>query len=152
VAPSRLHVKVDDGSDEVNVTVVLVASTVPLGAAVIDVSGGALSTITCTAGDVPTLPAGSLAWTVIVAGPSANCCVYHSASCGAYGSYPTVWPLTRNSTCRTDVSSLAVAVIEVSPRRIAPSPGDVTATVGAVVSTVACDELILTTKASSHLP
>ena len=102
--------------------------------AVIEMVGGALSTLTVTGADSVALPAASVAWAVSTCAPD-NPVVFQDAEYGKVVSgAPSATPLTRNCTPVTPVSSLAVARIETLPRTQLPATGAVTPTVGAVVS------------------
>src|SRR5207248_4634919 len=89
----------------------------------IDAVGAVLSTSSETAADVATLPAVSTARAVTVAVPSDTVVESQFTTYGALLAVPTVWPLTRKSTCATPYGELAAADNATVPLTAAPFPG-----------------------------
>src|SRR5689334_6784983 len=100
-------------------------------------AGVALLTVTCTAGDVVTFPAPSVARTAIVWRPLGVVAVFQLAEYGAVASVATTLPSMRNCTDVTPLpgeGSELSAVIVTVPETVPPS-GLVTVAVGGVLST-----------------
>src|SRR5688572_8613243 len=121
-----------------------------------EISGGGLLTWTETGADTVELPAPSRAVAVTVCVPDATPRVLQETVYGErVASVPTAAPSTRNCTPATPTSSLAVAASVTVPLRDAPDAGDVTATVGAVLSpapTSRCPGTFTTNASSRPVP
>jgi hypothetical protein len=97
--------------------------------------GGALDTVTVTGAEVLELPAASRAIAVMVCEPLAAPVVFQETEYGALvSSAPKLMPSILNCTPTTPTLSEALAVKLVVPETVAPAAGDVTLTVGGVVS------------------
>src|SRR5882724_1128295 len=108
----------------------------------------AFDTVTVTADDVVRLPAASRAIAVSVCEPFPTVAVFHDTEYGVdVSSDPRFDPSTRNCTPATPTLSDAVALTVVVPDTVAPFPGELMLTLGAVVSafdtvTVTADEVL----------
>src|SRR6266853_1200398 len=97
--------------------------------------GGALDTVTVTGAEVVRLPAASRATAVMVCEPLLAVAVFQEIEYGALvSSAPKLAPSILNCTPATPTLSEALAVTLVAPETVAPEAGDVTLTVGGVVS------------------
>src|SRR6266853_2085438 len=97
--------------------------------------GGPLDTGTVTGAEVERLPAASRAIAVRVCEPLLAADVFQEIEYGALvSSAPRLAPSILNCTPTTPTLSEALAVTLVVPEMVAPEPGDVTLTVGGVVS------------------
>src|SRR5438876_1551183 len=100
-----------------------------------DSTGGALSTVTLTAAEVAALPAASLATAVKLWLPFALKAVFQETEYGAtVSSTPRIAPSSLNCTPTTPTLSVALAATVTVPATVAPGLGEVTLTVGGVVS------------------
>ena len=111
-----------------------VRGTVPVGPAVIIVSGAVLSTVTVLSADVVALFDGSTARAEMLTTPSAVEAEFQLILYGEVVSVPTIEPLTRKLTEATTTLSLAVADKAMVPLTLAPLAGAESVTVGGVVS------------------
>src|SRR5262245_16189698 len=93
-----------------------------------------LSTVTCTDGELPWLPAASEARATSVWLPSPESAVFPRIWYGAVASLPTTLPSTSRSTFATPTLSAAVMETGTLPLTVAPPAGEVMLAVGAVAS------------------
>ena len=99
--------------------------------------GAVLDTVTATLADVLVFPAASRATAVSVWPPAAAVVVSHDVAYGeAVSSAPRFEPSSLNWTPATPTLSLAVAVTETTPERVAPAAGEAIVTEGCVPSRV----------------
>src|SRR5437867_1504738 len=98
------------------------------------VGNGPLATVTRTGAEIALLPASSRARAVSVCVPSGTVRVSHVASYGVAMSSPITTPSTKNCTAATPTASAALAFTVIVPDTVSPSLGDMSATVGGVVS------------------
>src|SRR5215217_8534765 len=96
--------------------------------------GVTVATVTLIVGDVPHLPAASAALAKIVCRPLATVVELQLACHGAAPSHATSTPSTYHFACVTPTASEASAASVTVPETVAPAAGDVTQTVGGVVS------------------
>ena len=109
----------------------------PLGEVTVTAGGvvSVLETVTVTPAEVVVFPAASRACAVTVCDPLAAVEVFQAISYGAVvSSAPTCAPSTKSFTPITPMLSDALAVTVIVAETVAPPAGDVTLTVGAVVS------------------
>ena len=130
---SSLQAK-EDTSVAVKLKLADVEVTVPVGPAVIVVSGGVLSTVTVLIVDVVALFDGSTARAEMLTVPSAIEAEFQLMLYSEVVSVPTTDPLTRKLTEATTTLSLAVADMVIVPLTFAPLDGAVRVTVGGAVS------------------
>ena len=83
----------------------------------------------------PTLPAASLACTVMVWMPAATEPVFHEQANAVDEQMEFSAPSTRSCTCVTPTLSVALPVICTVPETVAPAAGEAMDTLGGVVST-----------------
>src|SRR2546422_7272739 len=101
----------------------------------LEITGGALSTITLTAAEVAVLPAASRATAVKVCTPLGTCVESQEIANGALvTSAPRLAPSSLNCTPTTPTLSVALAETVIVPATVAPAAGAVSETVGGVVS------------------
>src|SRR5262245_36657295 len=94
-----------------------------------------LATVIETGAEVATLPAASRATAVIVCGPLLEVAVFQATEYGAVVSgAPPLMPSSWNCTLATPTLSEALAATVIVPETVDPGAGDVTLTVGRVVS------------------
>src|SRR4029453_15590005 len=109
----------------------------PEGGEVTLTVGAPFSTFTATLADVVKLPAVSRATAVIVCEPLLPVVVSPAAEHGAVTSpAPRAGPSTRNCTPAAATLSVALAVTVIAPITRDPAAGEVTETVGELLSTV----------------
>ena len=113
-----------------------VEATVPVGPDVIVVLGAVLSTAALVFAVRVVLFDGSTARAAMVTAPSAMEAEFQITLYGDVVSVPTTAPLTRKLTEETATLSLAVAERVTFPFTLAPFVGDVSVTVGGVVSRI----------------
>src|SRR5437870_2928816 len=104
-------------------------------ALILEITGGALSTVTLTAAVVAVLPAASRATAVKLWEPLATRVVFQEIAYGAaVTSAPRLTPSSLNCTPTTPTLSVALAETVTVPATVAPAAGAVIDTVGGVVS------------------
>src|SRR5205807_1944632 len=118
-------------------TMIVPATGVPAVGAVSETVGGAVSSVTLTAGEVVALPAASRATAVGVGTPAAGAGVAQEAAYGAaVASAPRLAPSSLNWTPTTPTLSVALAETVIVPATEAPAVGAASETVGGALSTV----------------